>query len=83
MRTATSAVPSNTTYPARIRRARVLGVVVAVFAVLGFLFMAWTTYDVGQAVSEVLSDPDFAASVESAGVNGTIADIGFGGLTPS
>ena len=83
MSATTSAVPSNTTYPARIRRARVLGVVAAVFAALGFLFMAWTTYDVGQAVSEVLSDPDFAALVESAGVNGTIADIGFGGLTPS
>ena len=47
MSATTSAVPSNTTYPARIRRARVLGVVAAVFAALGFLFMAWTTYDVG------------------------------------
>lgn len=55
----------------------------AVLSALGFLLMTWTTFDVGQAVSEVLSDPDFAALVESAGVNGTIADIGFGGLTPS
>lgn len=78
-----SATTSHTQYPPRIRRARTIGIAAAVFAALGFALMAWTTFDVGQTVSEVLSDPDFAALVESAGVNGTIADIGFGGLTPS
>ena len=71
--------PNN--LPARIRTARVLSIITTVLSAIGFLLMAFVTYDVASLIPTVLSDPELAAAIDGMELDGGIAELGFGGLT--
>lgn len=65
----------------RIRTARALGIVTAVFSVLGFLSLVFNTILVGTSIPELLADPAFLAEAEDSGIVSLVAAVGFSGLS--
>lgn len=65
----------------RIRTARALGIVAAVFSVLGFLSLVFNTILVGTSIPELLADPAFLAEAEDSGIVSLVAAVGFSGLS--
>lgn len=59
----------------RIRTARALGIVTAVFSVLGFLSLVFNTILVGTSIPELLADPAFLAEAEDSGIVSLVAAV--------